>query len=101
MIKGLEHLPYEERPRDLGLFSLEKTERMEPVSFQWCPTTGQETVDTNWNTKFCLNMSKNLFTLRHTGPWNKLHREVVEFPSLEIFKTHLASFLCSLSQVLD
>lgn len=51
--------------------------------------------------KFCLNMSKNLFTLRHTGPWNKLHREVVEFPSLEIFKTHLASFLCSLSQVLD
>jgi len=39
---------------------------------------------------------KSLFTLRVTEPWNRLPREVVESPSLEIFKTHLNKVLCSL-----
>jgi len=45
--------------------------------------------------KFHLNMRNN-FTLRVTEHWNRLPREVVESPSLEIFKTRLDKVLCSL-----
>jgi len=40
-------------------------------------------------------MRKN-FTLRVMEPWTRLPREVVESPSLEIFKTRLDAVLCSL-----
>jgi len=46
--------------------------------------------------KFHLNMRKNFFTLRVTEHWNRLPRETVDFPSLEIFKTRLDKVLCSL-----
>jgi len=46
--------------------------------------------------KFRLNMRKNFFPLRVTEPWNRVPREVVESPSLEIFKTRLDKVLCSL-----
>jgi len=46
--------------------------------------------------KFCLNTRKNFFTLRVMEPWHRLPGEVVESPSLEIFKTCLDVVLCSL-----
>jgi len=52
--------------------------------------------DTVKQMKFRLNMRKNFFPLRVMEHWNRLPREIVESPSLEIFKTHLDKVLCSL-----
>ena len=42
------------------------------------------------------NMQKNFFTVRMMELWNRLPREVVESPSMEIFKTCLDTYLCDL-----
>ncbi|KFQ06178.1 hypothetical protein N329_09713, partial [Haliaeetus albicilla] len=45
--------------------------------------------------RFPLNIRKHFFTVRMTEPWHRLPREVVESPSLEIFKSHLVTALGS------
>jgi len=41
-------------------------------------------------------MRKKFFSLRVVKHWNRLPREAVDSPSLEIFRTRLEEVLCSL-----
>ncbi|PKU45016.1 hypothetical protein llap_4670 [Limosa lapponica baueri] len=112
MIRGLEHLSYEERLRDLGLFSLEKTEGGSDQCLQilkGCTSRDEASLfpvvrsdSTRGNgpklvhKMFHLNMRRNFFTLRVAEHWNRLPRVVVVSASLETFKTRLDMFLYNL-----
>jgi len=106
MMKGLEHLSYEERLTELGLFCLEKRRlgRNPRVQIsegrvyktEWCPVTGPEALGTDGNRRFLLSISKRFFTVRVTEHWHKLPREVVQSQSLEILRRLLDTVLGNL-----
>ncbi|KAK4828427.1 LOW QUALITY PROTEIN: hypothetical protein QYF61_026523 [Mycteria americana] len=98
LVKGLENKSYEERLGELGLFKKGRPYRSLSYLKGGCSKVGislfsQVTSDrTRGNSlklhqeRLRLDIRKNIFTKKVIKHWNRLPREVVESPSLEVFK---------------
>jgi len=114
MIRGLEHLSYEEGLRELGLLSLEKRRLQGDLTAAFQHLKGAHRKDgENLFSKCCCDRTrsngfklredrfrpdirKKFFTARVLKHWNGLPREVADVPSLETFKARLDGALCNL-----
>ena len=108
----MEYLPYEERLSNLSQFSLGKRRlrrdliiylkrgrrQMDKVRVfsVVCSYRAKSSGLKYEHRKFRVNMQKNFFTVGMAEHWNRLPRQVVESPSMEIFKTCLDAYLCHL-----
>ena len=114
MIRGLEHLSYEDRLRELGLFSLEKRRLRGDLIAAFQDLKGAykqegsklfERVDNSRTRgsglklkegRLRLGVRGKFFTMRVVMFWNRLSRETAVASSLEVFKARLDGALGSL-----